>query len=47
MLGTDSLYSYFQDKFATTYYDMFVGAPDSGKGAIILEFKYLGYSACF
>jgi hypothetical protein len=29
--------------FSTTHYDMFVGAPNSGKGAILLGFKYLGY----
>jgi hypothetical protein len=43
LLAIDSVYSYFQDKFSTTHYDMFVGAPNSGKGAILLGFKYLGY----
>jgi hypothetical protein len=33
-LAIDSLYSYFQDKFSTTHYDMFVGAPNSGKGVL-------------
>jgi hypothetical protein len=41
LLATDSLYSYFQDKFATTHYDMFVGGPGSGKGAILNGFRYL------
>ena len=43
VLAIDSLYSYFQDKFSTTHYDVFIGNPDSGKGAILLGFKYLGY----
>ena len=43
LLATDSVYSYFQDKFATTHYDMFIGGPDSGKGAILVGLKYLGY----
>jgi hypothetical protein len=43
LLATDSVYSYFQDKFATTHYDMFVGGPGSGKGAILNGFRYLGY----
>jgi hypothetical protein len=43
LLAIDSVYSYFQDRFSTTHYDMFVGAPYSGKGAILLGFKYLGY----
>jgi hypothetical protein len=43
LLAIDSLYSYFQDKFSTTHYDMFVGTPNSGKDAILLGFKYLGY----
>jgi hypothetical protein len=43
LLAIDSLYSYFQDEFSTTHYDMFVGPPNSGKGAILLGFKYLGY----
>jgi hypothetical protein len=42
LLAIDSLYSYFQDEFSTTHYDMFVGPPNSGKGAILLGFKYLG-----
>jgi hypothetical protein len=36
LLAIDSLYSHFQDRFSTTHYDMFVGAPNSGKGAIFL-----------
>ena len=43
LLAIDSIYSYFQDKFSTTHYLMFIGPPDSGKGAILLGFKYLGY----
>src|SRR6188472_1528726 len=43
LLASDSVYSYFQDKFATTHYDMFVGGPGSGKGAILNGFRYLGY----
>jgi hypothetical protein len=43
VIAIDSLYSYFQDKFSTTHYEIFIGPPDSGKGAILLGFKYLGY----
>jgi hypothetical protein len=43
LLSIDSLYSHFQDKFSTTHYDLFVGGPGSGKGAILRGFKYLGY----
>jgi len=43
LLAMDSVYSYFQDRFAATHYDMFVGAPESGKGAMLTGFKYLGY----
>ena len=43
ILAINSLYSYFQDKFSTTHYEIFIGPPDSGKGAILLGFKYLGY----
>ena len=43
LLAADSIYSYFQDKFATTHYDIFIGGPGSGKGAILIGIKYLGY----
>jgi hypothetical protein len=43
VLAIDSLYSHFQDKFSTTHYEIFIGPPDSGKGAILLGLKYLGY----
>jgi hypothetical protein len=43
LLAIDSVYSHFQDKFATTHYDLFVGSPGSGKGAILNGFRHLGY----
>lgn len=42
-LAVDQMYSYFQDLFATTHYDMVTGSPGSGKGAILGTMKALGY----
>jgi hypothetical protein len=43
LLAADSVFSYFQDKFVTTHYVMIIGPPGSGKGAILVSFKYLAY----
>lgn len=43
LLAMDQVYSYFQDLFATTHYDMVTGSPGSGKGAILGTMKALGY----
>jgi hypothetical protein len=42
-LSADIIYSYFQDKFGTTHYNIFVGDNGSGKNSALLVFKYLGY----
>jgi hypothetical protein len=42
-LAIDSVYSQFQDLFDTTHYDLVHGLPGSGKGAILITFKLLGY----
>jgi hypothetical protein len=43
--ATDTIYSYFQDLFPTTHYDMIIGIPGAGKGAILVSFKLQGYRA--
>ena len=43
MLAADTIFTYFQDRFATTHYLLAVGPVGSGKGAILVGFKYLGY----
>ena len=43
LLAVDQVYSYFQDLFSTTHYDMITGSPGSGKGAILVTMKQLGY----
>jgi hypothetical protein len=47
LLTTDSIFTFFQDQFATTHYTMIVGPVGSGKGAILIGFKYLGYRVLF
>jgi hypothetical protein len=41
LLAADSIFTFFQDLFASTHYTMVVGPPGSGKGAILVTFKYL------
>lgn len=43
ILSADIIYSYFQDKFGTTRYDIIIGDNGSGKNSALLVFKYLGY----
>jgi hypothetical protein len=43
ILAADIIYSYFQDKFGTTHYNIFVGDNGSGKNSALLVFKFLGY----
>lgn len=43
LLAVDQVYSYFQDLFSTTHYVMVTGSPGSGKGAILVTMKLLGY----
>ncbi len=43
ILAADILYSYFQDEFGTTHYNIFVGNNGSGKNSALLFFKLLGY----
>jgi hypothetical protein len=43
LLAVDQVYSYFQDLFPTTHYDMVTGSPGSGKNAILVTMKQLGY----
>lgn len=43
VLSADIVYSYFQDKFGTTHYNVFIGENGSGKNSALLVFKQLGY----
>src|SRR6478672_11363612 len=43
ILAADTLYSYFQEKFGTTHYNIFIGENGSGKNSALLFFKILGY----
>ena len=43
VLAADTLYSYFQDIFSTTHYNIFVGENGSGKNSALLVFRILGY----
>jgi hypothetical protein len=43
ILSADIVYSYFQDKFGTTHYNIFIGENGSGKNSALLVFKHLGY----
>jgi hypothetical protein len=43
LITTDILYSYFQDKYATTYYDNIVGDNDSGKSSQGITIEAIGY----
>jgi hypothetical protein len=43
VFATDIIFSYFQDKFATTHYVSVVGDNDSGKSSIGITFEATGY----
>jgi hypothetical protein len=43
ILSADTIYSYFQDKFSTVHYNIFVGDNGSGKNSALLVYRYLGY----
>jgi hypothetical protein len=43
ILVGDIIWSYFQDRFGYTHYNIFVGDNGSGKNSALLVFKYLGY----
>lgn len=43
LLTADSIFTYFQDLFASTHYVHVVGSAGSGKGAMLVGFKYLAY----
>ena len=43
ILAADILYSYFQEKFGATHYNLFIGENGSGKNSALLFFKMLGY----
>jgi hypothetical protein len=43
ILAADTIYSYFQDKFATTHYLICIGDNSSGKNSILTTFANLGY----
>jgi hypothetical protein len=43
ILSADTIYSYFQDKFATLHYNIFVGDNGSGKNSALLVYRHLGY----
>ena len=42
-LAADTIYSYFQDKFPTLHFNIFVGDNGSGKNSALLVYKHLGY----
>ncbi|HYA84001.1 MAG TPA: hypothetical protein VEH06_11215, partial [Candidatus Bathyarchaeia archaeon] len=43
ILAADTIYSYFQDRFGTTHYNIFVGDNGSGKNSALLVYRHLGY----
>ncbi len=43
VLSADTIYSYFQDKFPTLHYNIFVGDNGSGKNSALLTYRLLGY----
>ena len=43
LIASDIIFSYFQDKFATTHYDSIVGDNDSGKSSMGMTFEAMGY----
>ena len=43
ILAADTIYSYFQDKFATTHYLICIGDNSFGKNSILTTFANLGY----
>jgi hypothetical protein len=43
LIALDIIFSYFQDKFATTHYDSIVGDNDSGKSSLGMTFEALAY----
>ena len=43
LLAADIIWSYFQDRFPTTHYLIFVGDNGSGKNSALLVFRFLGY----
>jgi hypothetical protein len=43
LIATDILFSYFQDKYATTHYVSIVGDNDSGKSSLGITFEATGY----
>ncbi len=42
-VSSDVIWSYFQDRFATTRYDMFVGGVGGGKSSLADTFGAIGY----
>jgi hypothetical protein len=45
LLAVDTVWSYFQDKFATTHYDAIIGDNGSGKSTVGDTFEATGYRA--
>ena len=43
VIAADIIYSYFQDKFSTVHYDIFVGDNGSGKNSALLVISRLAY----
>ncbi|MDN5867381.1 MAG: AAA family ATPase, partial [Candidatus Nitrosocosmicus sp.] len=43
IFAADTIYSYFQNRFGNTHYNILVGEPGSGKNSALLAFKFLGY----
>ena len=43
VIAADIIFSYFQDKFPTVHYDIFVGDNGSGKNSALLVISKLGY----
>ena len=43
IFAADTVYSYFQNRFGNTHYNILVGDPGSGKNSALFLFKVLGY----
>ncbi len=43
IISADTVYSYFQDRFGTTHYNIFVGDNNSGKNSALIFISILGY----
>jgi hypothetical protein len=47
VLSADTIFSYFQDKFPTVHYNIFIGDNGSGKNSALLVYRHLGYRVLY